>query len=140
MNNSGIGDRIKEIRKVEKLTQQKFADRIGAKQNTIAQYEIGRNVPIDPVINSICKEFGISEDWLRYGLEPMKPERTRSEEIASRVENALNGSSEFKKAVIQAICSRTDEELEALDNLLRDIYDNLPKPEDDVKAISISPG
>lgn len=125
MSNTGIGDRIKEIRKIEKLTQQKFADRIGAKQNTIAQYEIGRNIPIDPVINSICKEFGICEDWLRYGLEPMKADKPREEEIAELVGSALTGSNEFKRAVVRMICSRSEEELMVLEESLRAIYDSI---------------
>ena len=60
-------DRIKKLRKSLDMTQQEFADRIGVKRNTIGQYEIGRNEPIDTVINLICREFGVSEEWLRTG-------------------------------------------------------------------------
>lgn len=63
--------RIKEIRKYFDLTQQAFADRIGIKRNTIANYESGRNIPIDAVISLICKEFGINEEWLRTGQGEM---------------------------------------------------------------------
>lgn len=122
-----IGERIKMIRKESGLTQQKFAERIGAKQNTVAQYEIGRNIPIDPVITAICKEFDIQEDWLRYGLEPMRAAKSRDEEIAELVGSALNGSSEFKKAVIRMICSRSDKELAALEDALRTLYENIQK-------------
>ena len=124
---STIAERIKMIRKEANLTQQKFADRIGAKQNTVAQYEIGRNVPIDPVINAICKEFDVQEDWLRHGLEPMRAPKSREEEIAEIVGATLNGSNEFKKAVIRMICSRTDKELEALEAALMAIYENILK-------------
>lgn len=128
---STIGERIKQIRKESGLTQQKFADRIGAKQNTVAQYEIGRNSPIDPVITAICKEFDIQEDWLRYGLEPMRAARSKEEEIAELVGSALSGSSEFKRAVIRMICSRTDNELKALEDALRAVYDNIKKDQGD---------
>lgn len=60
-------DRIKAIRKYLGITQQEMADRIGIKRNTIANYEIGRNVPIDAVISLICREFGVNEVWLRTG-------------------------------------------------------------------------
>ena len=60
-------DRIKKLRKSLDMTQQEFADRIGVKRNTIGQYEIGRNEPIDTVINLICREFNVSEEWLRTG-------------------------------------------------------------------------
>ena len=49
------------------MTQQEFAERIGVKRNTIGQYEIGRNEPIDTVINLICREFNVNEEWLRNG-------------------------------------------------------------------------
>lgn len=62
-----IGKRIKKIRKALNLTQQKFADSLGMKQNTVATYEIGRTNPSDPVIKSICREFGVNENWLRTG-------------------------------------------------------------------------
>ena len=124
---STIAERIKQVRKDAGLTQQKFAERIGAKQNTVAQYEIGRNAPIDPVITAICKEFDIQEDWLRYGLEPMRAAKSREEEIAELVGSALTGSSDFKKAVIKMICSRTDEELKALETALQAVYDGIKK-------------
>lgn len=49
------------------LTQQKFGERIGIKGNTVAQYELGRNEPIDAVLSLICREFGVNEEWLRTG-------------------------------------------------------------------------
>ena len=124
---STIAERIKKVRKEAGLTQQKFAERIGAKQNTVAQYEIGRNAPIDPVITAICKEFDIQEDWLRHGLEPMRAAKSREEEIADLVGSALTGSSEFKKAVIKMICSRTDEELKTLEAALLAVYEGIKK-------------
>lgn len=60
-------ERIKQLRKHLDLTQQEFADRIGIKRNTIANYESGRNEPIDSVISLICREFNVNEPWLRKG-------------------------------------------------------------------------
>lgn len=60
-------ERIKQLRKHLDLTQQEFADRIGIKRNTIANYESGRNEPIDSVISLICREFNVNEGWLRKG-------------------------------------------------------------------------
>lgn len=64
-------DRIKSIRHTLGLTQQKFADRLGVKGNTISQYESGRNAPVDSVISLICREFNVNEDWLRTGKGDM---------------------------------------------------------------------
>lgn len=72
-----MNERIKKLRKALNLTQQKFADRIGIKGNAISQYESGRNEPIDAVISLICREFNVSEEWLRTGVgEMFMPENT----------------------------------------------------------------
>lgn len=63
-------DRIKQIRKDSKLTQAEFGEKIGVKGNTIGNYELGLRSPTDAVVLSICREFNISEQWLRDGIEP----------------------------------------------------------------------
>ena len=78
-----MNDRIKKLRKTLDLTQQEFAEKLGIKRNTIAQYEIGRNIPIDAVIKSICREFGVSEKWLRDGSGEMF-EEIPEEDVYSR--------------------------------------------------------
>ena len=60
-------DRIRAIRKYFDLTQQEFADRLGIKRGAIANYERGRNNPVDSVVSLICREFGVNEEWLRNG-------------------------------------------------------------------------
>lgn len=65
-------ERIKKIRNSLGLTQQKFADRLGLKRQTIAAYEIGNIEPSDSTLLLICKEFNINEEWLRYGNGEMK--------------------------------------------------------------------
>ena len=118
-------DRIKQIRKSHDLTQQEFADRLNIKRGTIANYELGRNEPIDAVITLICREFGVNEAWLRTGKGQMKPVVSREDEIEAMVTNALNGNANLTKAVVQALCNRTEKELAALEALLWDIVYNL---------------
>ena len=66
-----MNERIKQLRKTLGFTQQEFAERIGVKRNTIAQYETGRNEPIGSVLNLICKEYNVNPDWLRNGSGEM---------------------------------------------------------------------
>ena len=82
-------------------------------------------MPSDRTISDICRIFSIREEWLRTGTGEMQPPMTKEEEIAQLVNGAINGSSEFKRAVIKMICSRTDSELEALEAALRSVYENL---------------
>lgn len=122
-----MNERIKQIRQLANMTQLQFAEKIGLSRNYVAMIEIGQREPSDRTISDICRIFDIQEDWLRYGLEPMRAERSKEEEIAEMVGSALRGSSDFKKAVVQMICSRSDEELKALEAALRAVYDNIKK-------------
>lgn len=64
-------ERIKKIRKKYCLTQEKFAEKLGLKRNTIATYETGKSEPMESVILSMCREFNINEEWLRTGFGEM---------------------------------------------------------------------
>lgn len=122
-----MNTRIARIRKEANLTQQEFADRLGLTKNFVSLIETGGRKPSDRTISDICRIFDIQEDWLRHGLEPMRAAKSREEEIADLVGSALTGSSEFKKSVIRMICSRTDDELKALEAALQAVYDGIKK-------------
>ena len=63
----GISERIKQIRKNQNQTMEVFGQRIGVTRNSISMIESGRNNPSDQTIRSICREFSVSETWLRTG-------------------------------------------------------------------------
>ena len=104
-----------------------FARKINITPAYAAQLYKMERVPSDRTISDICRIFDIQEDWLRHGLEPMRAAKSREEEIAELVGSALTGSNEFKKSVIRMICSRTDDELAALEAALQAVYDGIKK-------------
>lgn len=109
-------DRIKQLRKELKLTQQGFADRIGVKQNTVATYEIGRNPPNDTVINLICREFDVNENWLRTGEGEMFRKLTRDERIADFVADVLRDEPDsFRKRFISMLSSLNEDQWKMLE-------------------------
>lgn len=118
-------DRIKTIRQSANLTQAQFAEKIGLSRNFVAMIEIGQREPSDRTVSDICRNFGVRKEWLLTGEGEMREPMTREEEVTELVSQALNGSNEFKQAVIKMICSRTDKELEALEAALRNIYEQL---------------
>lgn len=120
-------ERIAELRKSLNLTQDEFAKKLGLSRNYIWMIEKGERIPPDRTISDICRIFGISEDWLRYGLEPMRLERSKEEEIGEMVASALGGDANFTQAVVKMICSRTPEELNVLEKALSDIYESIKK-------------
>lgn len=123
-----MNERIKHLRKdILKMSQKDFGEQLNLSENFIWMIEKGNRAPSDRTISDICRIFDIQEDWLRHGLEPMRAAKSREEEIADLVGSALTGSSEFKKAVIKMICSRTDEELKTLEAALLAVYEGIKK-------------
>ncbi len=112
-------DRIKRIRKGLDLTQQKFADRIGVKRNTVAMYEMGRTIPSDAIILSICREFNVNEQWLRDGTGNMFIEQTRDEQIASFIGSIQSVEDDsFKKRLVSMLSEMNESEWALLENMV----------------------
>lgn len=66
-----MNERIKKLRKTLGLTLEKFGERLGVKRNSVSQWENGINNVSDQVRKSICREFGVNEEWLLSGSGPM---------------------------------------------------------------------
>ena len=63
-----IGERIAILRKEYlKLSQAEFAGALGLTHAAIGAYERGLRNISEPSILSICREYGVREEWLRYG-------------------------------------------------------------------------
>lgn len=124
---SEFSERLKRVRKEKKYTQQKLADAIGVKQNTIATYEIGRNTPIDAVVTAICKELGCNEVWLRTGEGEPFQEETRQEQIMRFAAQTVNGSDEFKKAFVAMLAKLDADDWQALAKLFSKLSDETKK-------------
>lgn len=62
-----MNKRIKEIRKYLGLTLDTFGSRIGITSSGLSKIERGLSGVSDQTVRSICREFKVSEDWLRTG-------------------------------------------------------------------------
>ena len=113
---SEIKDRFKELRTYLGLTQQEFAERIGIKQSTYSKYEIGRNAPIDSVFTLICREFGVSEEWLREGSgEMLRQETEEGQRLKALLDDALKSRDEkFRIALLESILRLDTQQLRAV--------------------------
>ena len=107
--------RIRKLRKTLDLTQQAFADRLNIKRNTVATYEAGKSNPSDAAINLICREFNVSEEWLRTGEGEMFRELSRDQELANFFWDVLRGESDdFRKRFISMLSRLDTTDWEAL--------------------------
>lgn len=116
-----MNQRLKLLRKQFNLNQSDFALRIGVSQSAVAAWESGIRNPIDAIVQSICREFGVSESWLRTGDGPMFVAQSPDDQITAYVAKTLRGDNDFKKAVLSLLLSRTDEELAVIERAYRDL-------------------
>lgn len=126
-----MNERIKELRKTLGFTQQEFADKIGVKRNTVATYEMGRSVPSDSAISLICREFNVSEAWLRTGEGPMFLERSRDEELSAFFGDLLAGQPDFKRRLITVLSRLNESEWELLEQMADKLVEEAQKDKAD---------
>ena len=115
-------NRIKEARHALGLTQTEFGAKIGVKGNTVTGYETGLRCPSDAVITSICREFRISEDWLRRGEGEMFLHLSEDEELSRFFgEVSLGDGNPFRKRFLKALSRLSDDEWAVLEKLAREL-------------------
>ncbi len=66
-----MNERLNLLRKELRLSQEEFGKRLGVGKSAISYLESGRSSLTDQMIKLICKEFNVSEDWIRTGKGEM---------------------------------------------------------------------
>lgn len=66
-----IGERIKELRKVLGISQEKFGEKLCLSRSGISNIEKGIREVNNRHIRDICREFNVNEEWLRAGKGEM---------------------------------------------------------------------
>ncbi len=64
VDNTVAGKRLKELRKANKLTQEKLAIMLNTTKTVICGYEKGRYLIATPFLYTICKKYNVSADYL----------------------------------------------------------------------------
>ncbi len=77
-----LSERIKEVRKAEKLTQAKFGEKLSVSRDVISSFESGRVEPKPIFLNYLCEVFNVSKEWLLHENGEMYTPQTSDEEFA----------------------------------------------------------
>jgi transcriptional regulator with XRE-family HTH domain len=114
-----MNERIKELRKSLKLTQDEFGLRIGIKKSSLSQMENGIHGVTEQAVKIICREFGVREEWLRTGEGDMYPPLDRKQEIAKLTKQLLlEEEDSFKNRLISALAKLDESDWEVLAKLV----------------------
>lgn len=98
-----MNERVKELRKFLGLTLEKFGERVGVTKVSISKIENAKSNITDQMFKSICREFGVSENWLRTGEGEMFVPITADDEFAMVVGDIMKSEDDaFKTAIIEA--------------------------------------
>lgn len=125
-------DRIKKIRIDNKLSMEKFGERIGITKASVSRIESGENNPSDQTIILICKEFGVNKEWLLTGIGETYD--VPEDDVAAVVSDLLEEDNPFYDLIVgimktyQKLDSKSQE---ALKNLGKELLNNMGKREDD---------
>lgn len=113
------GERVKEVRKSNNLTMEKFGVRLGVTKTAISLIESGKNNLTDANIKLICTEFGINEKWLRTGEGDMTIETTQEERFATNIAKLQRTDDETIIKWVDAIAETSPEALKQVEMFMK---------------------
>lgn len=114
------GDRIKLIRKDAGLTLEKFGERLGVGKTAISKLENNERSLTDQMAKSICREYGVNEEWLKTGEGEMFKPRTRSEIIAQFAGELMKEEdSSFRKQLVEVLAELDLQEWKLLEGIAK---------------------
>lgn len=124
----GLSERISAV--IESLGMKKtaFAERLNVSQAFISQLCSGVKQPSDRTISDICREFNVSETWLRTGEGEMFQPKSRNEELFEFAAKVAEGDPGSIQAQLLAVMSRlTDQQWEVLAQVAREFVEETKK-------------
>jgi len=117
-----IGERVKILRKEKCLSMEDFGAIIGMGKSAVSRIENGVNGTTDQTIRSICREFGVNEQWLRTGEGEMF-EQTR-ESVLDRLAAEYSLDKE-QVSVIEAFLDLDAKDREAVLKYFHKVFDRI---------------
>lgn len=111
------------------ITQEALGEPLGLSRANIANIEAGRIAVTDRVISSICREFSVSEEWLRNGTGEPFIQVAPYEKAYNRFGYIMENSSPSKKAALSVL-------LELLYSVPDDQWDMIMEQYDEIKKES----
>lgn len=120
------GERVNWLRKELGLTLEKFGNKLGVTKTAISNIEKGIRCLTDQMSKSICREYGVREEWLRSGEGDPFGSQTMNQSILSFANKVMADEDEsYRKRFLAAISRLDPEDWEALDKIAKKIIKNL---------------
>ena len=92
-----MNNRVKELRKILRINQEIFSAKINISRSHFCMIENGFKNITNRIINDICREFNVNEEWLRFGTGEIFKEETFSLDKYAKEKGATNFDIELIK-------------------------------------------
>lgn len=117
-----MNERIKALRKVLGMSQDIFAEKLGLTKNYISLIENGNRNLSEQSVKVLCKEFNVSEEWMRNGTGEMFLPVDRNADIARLTKQLLDEESDsFKNRLISILSNLSVEEWQYLEKRAKEL-------------------
>lgn len=122
-----INSRFREVLNLTGLSQEKFAKAVNRSRGEIANIIYDKVTPRDEIINSVCSQFRINEQWLRTGEGEMQIADTQRDKLQNFFSDVLATAPDERSAFIAALADLPSEFWPLVADIARKYADNLKK-------------
>lgn len=116
-----INVRISKVVQNSGLSKTAFGKKINVSQQHISKLTKD-GTPSDRTITDICREFNISEEWLRTGKGDMSIEPDA--ELFNLIDKMMRGENEFAKSLFKAFAKLDENQWKVVQQIVEDVANN----------------
>lgn len=99
-----IGERVRYLRKQKHFTLEELGSKLGVSGAALSLIESGKSNPSAQTVKSICREFNINEEWLRFGVGEAHAPISREQELAALFKTVMRDRPEsFRSRLVTAL-------------------------------------
>lgn len=121
--------RLQALRKMLKLSQKDFGEKLGVSRDVINNAELGR-VDMKPIfVSHLCSTFNVNETWLRTGEGDMFLPEDRDNALMAWVGEVLADESDsFRRRYLNVLRSLTPDDWKRMEAYAEALLLNRPNP------------
>lgn len=120
-------NRIRELRKQNKMTLKELGNKLGLAESTISQYETGKREPDNETLLKLGEIFGVSVGYILLA-EPIMPLQTPSErDLPDKIKAALQQEDGKTSEIMEILLELPAEKQQEALNYLRYLSENASK-------------
>lgn len=120
-----MNERIAELIRELGLRQTEFARRLNLSQPFVSALCSGAKTPSERTVYDICREFNVSEHWLRTGEGEMFRPQTTEQELYALLGDLMADKPDFRHRLITVLLRMSPEEWRMLERKMEELSEEM---------------